>query len=136
MLSPQPLVWRSLYQLDIAERVVMWNALPMHPHDRADPRSNRTPTDAELTHGRMPLRVLLAAFPRAAVVAVGKKAGEQLVRLGVAPAAAVRHPANGGARAFAQGLRPASRRGGAVERARTTTRGPAVPATGIGCSTS
>lgn len=98
------LVWRSLYALDIAERAVMWNALPMHPHARGDPRSNRTPTDAELTHGRTPLRLLLAAFPRAAVVAVGKKAAEQLVRLGVPPAAAVRHPANGGARAFAQGL--------------------------------
>ncbi len=98
------LVWRSLYALDIAERVVMWNALPMHRHDRGDPRSNRTPTDAELSHGRTPLRLLLAAFPRAAVVAVGKKAAEQLVRLGVPPAAAVRHPANGGARAFAQGL--------------------------------
>ena len=56
------LVWRSLYALDIAERVVMWNALPMHPHDRGDPRSNRTPTDAELTHGRTPLRLLLAQF--------------------------------------------------------------------------
>lgn len=98
------LVWRSLYALDIAERAVMWNALPMHPHDRGDPRSNRTPTDAELSHGRTPLRLLLAAFPRAAVVAVGNKAAEQLVRLGVPPAAAVRHPANGGAPAFAQGL--------------------------------
>ena len=54
----------------------MWNALPMHPHARDDPRSNRTPTDAELSHGRTPLRLLLAAFPRAAVVAVGKKAAE------------------------------------------------------------
>jgi hypothetical protein len=35
---------------------------------------------------------------------VGKKAAEQLVQLGVTPAAAIRHPANGGARAFAQGL--------------------------------
>jgi uracil-DNA glycosylase len=112
------LVWRSLYALDIAERVVMWNALPMHPHDRGDPRSNRTPTDAELTHGRTPLRLLLAAFPRAAVVAVGKKAAEQLVRLGVAPAAAsgIRPTvARGHSR---KAWRPASRRGGGVERAR------------------
>ena len=98
------LVWRALYVQGIAERVVMWNALPMHPHERGDPRSNRTPTVAELTRGRAPLKLLLAAFPRAAVVAVGKKAAEQLVQLGMTPAAAIRHPANGGARAFARGL--------------------------------
>jgi uracil-DNA glycosylase len=98
------LVWRSLYALGVAERVVMWNALALHPFVIGEPRTNRTPTEAELGYGVAPLRVLLEAFPRAAVVAVGKKAAEQLTRLGVAPAAAVRHPANGGARAFAEGM--------------------------------
>ena len=26
-------VWRTLYNLGIAERVVLWNALPLHPHN-------------------------------------------------------------------------------------------------------
>lgn len=98
------LVWRSLHELGIADRVVMWNALPMHPFVVGAPRTNRTPTDTELTHGRRPLQALLAAYPRATVIAVGKKAAEQLTRLGVTPAAAIRHPANGGALAFAQGM--------------------------------
>ena len=98
------LVWRSLHALGIADRVVMWNALPMHPFVAGTPRTNRTPTDTELAHGRRPLQVLLAAYPHAAVIAVGKKAAEQMTRLGVTPAAAIRHPANGGAVAFAQGM--------------------------------
>jgi hypothetical protein len=98
------LVWRSLHALGIADSVVMWNALPMHPFVAGVPRTNRTPTDNELAHGRRPLQVLLAAYPRATVIAVGKKAAEQLTRLGVTPAAAIRHPANGGALAFAQGM--------------------------------
>ncbi len=98
------LVWRSVHALGIADRVVMWNALPMHPFMIGAPRTNRTPTDTELAHGQRPLQALLAAHPRATVIAVGKKAAEQLARLGLAPAAAIRHPANGGAVAFAQGM--------------------------------
>jgi hypothetical protein len=45
------------------------------PPRRGDPRSNRTPTVAELTHGRAPLKLLLAAFPRAAVVIGGQEGG-------------------------------------------------------------
>lgn len=98
------LVWRSLYALQIAEQVVMWNAVPLHPFVIGSPSTNRTPTDGELGLGKQALQVLLAAYPKAQVIAVGKKAAEQLARLGVTPAAAVRHPANGGARAFAEGM--------------------------------
>ncbi len=98
------IVWRSLFALQIAEQVVMWNAVPLHPFVVGTPRTNRTPTDAELALGQEALRMLTGAFPKAAVIAVGKKAAEQLDRMGIAPAAAVRHPANGGARAFEQGL--------------------------------
>ena len=98
------IVWRSVFALQIADQVVMWNAVPLHPFVPGAPRTNRTPTEAELSLGKEALRILTGAFPKAAVIAVGKKAAEQLDRLGIEPAAAVRHPANGGARAFAQGL--------------------------------
>jgi hypothetical protein len=61
------LVWHSLHQLGIADRVVMWNALPTHPFVAGAPRTNRTPTDTEMAHGRRPLQALLAAYPHAAV---------------------------------------------------------------------
>lgn len=98
------IVWRTLYRLQLAEVTVMWNALPMHPYPGDDPCSNRTPTDAELEIGKAPLQMLVGAFPEAKVVAVGRKAEGLLASMGVTVFAAVRHPANGGATAFASGM--------------------------------
>ena len=98
------IVWKVLKSLRIAETTILWNALQMHPHDPLDPWTNRTPSSAELALGASALRMLLAAFPAAKVVAVGKKAELQMVAIGVTPVATVRHPANGGATAFADGI--------------------------------
>jgi hypothetical protein len=46
----------------------------------------------------------VAAFPKAKVIAVGRKAQTSLTSLGIVPEATVRHPANGGAKIFAQQL--------------------------------
>lgn len=98
------IVWKALYRLGIAERTILWNALQMHPHKPGDRSTNRTPTPAEIALGEPALRLLLEAFPAAKVVAVGKKAEGLLQSMKVAPAATVRHPANGGATEFAAGL--------------------------------
>ncbi|MOA70531.1 hypothetical protein D3C78_1994670 [compost metagenome] len=44
------------------------------------------------------------AFPKAKVVAIGKKAELLLSQAGIDVVAAIRHPANGGATKFAAGL--------------------------------
>ena len=98
------IVWEALYNLGIEKRTILWNAIQMHPHGPKEPHSNRTPTFAEIEKfGEPALRMLVAAFLSATVVAVGRKAEGLLKRMGV-PAAYVRHPANGGATKFAQGL--------------------------------
>ena len=89
--------------MGIEERTILWNALQMHPHKSRDEQSNRTPTSAEIEIGKRALQMLVREFPSAKVVAVGKKAERLLNSMGI-PAAYVRHPANGGATAFAQGL--------------------------------
>ena len=99
------IVWKALATAGIAGRTILWNALQLHPHKTARPWSNRTPTDAELDHGAAALHLLVAAFPAARIVAVGRKAEQLMARHGVIPAATVRHPANGGATAFAAGIR-------------------------------
>jgi uracil-DNA glycosylase len=99
------IVWNALYKLGIEERTILWNALQMHPHRPGKPQSNRTPTSVELEIGKRALRMLVDKFPSAKVVAVGRKAERSLNSMGVFPAATVRHPANGGATAFAQGLK-------------------------------
>lgn len=98
------IVWKTLKRLGIAEKTILWNALPMHPYRPGEPESNRTPTDAELMMGEGAMRLLSQAFPHAKVVAVGRKSELLLQRMGVATVGQVRHPANGGATAFAEGL--------------------------------
>jgi len=98
------IVWKTLYRIGIENRVILWNALQMHPHHPGEPWSNRTPRDDEIAMGRPALQMLTAAFPRASIIAVGRKAQSLLDVSGIRADAAIRHPANGGATAFAEGL--------------------------------
>src|ERR1700712_4171462 len=42
------IMWNNLRRLGIAGEVVLWNALPMHPHQPSNPWTNRMPTWSEL----------------------------------------------------------------------------------------
>lgn len=99
------IVRRALREAGIEERVILWNAVQLHPYQPGNPQSNRTPTDPELALGLPALELLLEAFPSSKIVAVGKKASRQLAKLGITVASAVRHPAKGGASEFAAGIR-------------------------------
>lgn len=98
------IVWKTLYRLGIAERTILWNAVQLHPYKKDMPWSNRTPTPDEVGLGEAAMRLLIEAFPKAKIVAVGKKSDGLLKLMGIVPVAAVRHPANGGATQFAAGL--------------------------------
>jgi uracil-DNA glycosylase len=101
-------VWKTLHALGIAERTVLWNAYPWHPHKPASLHSNRTPTRTERLAGVPVLHALLRLFPEARVFAVGRNAEASLAELGV-PARPLRHPSMGGALLFASQLREAAR---------------------------
>ncbi|MEZ5098856.1 MAG: uracil-DNA glycosylase [Thermoleophilia bacterium] len=90
------IVARTLAELGLTERVVLWNAVPTHPHLPGRPDSNRPPTRAEVEAAR-PFLEALARGRR--VVAVGRVAAAALPG-----APALRHPSHGGARAFRAGL--------------------------------
>jgi uracil-DNA glycosylase len=93
------IVTRVLAELGLDAGTVRWNAVPTHPHQPGQPRSNRTPTAGEIEQGRMLLAELVDALAPARVVAVGRIAS------GLLPGVPyVRHPARGGATAFRQGL--------------------------------
>lgn len=99
------IVWKTLYRLGIADRTLLWNAMQLHPYRADNLWSNRTPTPDEIKLGEPALRILIAAFPAARIVAVGKKSEGLLRDMGIPIAGSVRHPANGGATAFAAGLK-------------------------------
>jgi hypothetical protein len=102
--SSATIVWRALYNLGIEKRTILWNALPMHPHKSRNEQSNRTPSSEEFEIGKRALQMLVREFPTAKVVAVGKQAERSLNSMDVVLAATLRHPANGGAKQFSQGL--------------------------------
>lgn len=99
------IVWRTLYSLGIADRTILWNAVALHPHRPDNHNSNRTPTPDEIALGVPALRLLAEAFPRAKIIAIGRKSEGLLEAMGIRCAGAVRHPANGGATEFAAGMR-------------------------------
>ncbi|HEV7134601.1 MAG TPA: uracil-DNA glycosylase family protein [Gaiellaceae bacterium] len=86
-------VHRTLAELGVEDDVLLWNVVPTHPGTAA---SNRRPTRAEVDESR-PFLTEVVRGRR--VVAVGRLAASVL------DAPYVRHPAHGGAVAFAAGLR-------------------------------
>ena len=82
------IVHRVLAELDLEERVLLWNVVPTHPGTR---EANRPPTRAEVEAG-VPFARELARGRH--VLAVGRIAEAAL------GAPYVRHPSHGGARAF------------------------------------
>jgi uracil-DNA glycosylase len=96
------LVYRELSGLGLF--AVGWNAYPFHPHRPGEDQSNRAPRAGELAFGRPFLARVRALFPEAAVAAMGNVAAASLTALGI-PHTKLRHPAQGGARIFAEGMR-------------------------------
>ncbi len=94
------IVHRVLGELDAEHRVIVWNTVPTHPHKPGLPLSNRRPSVTEIEAGAVYAERLLEIVRPRVVVAVGRVAEEIL-----GPRATyVRHPANGGATAFAAGI--------------------------------
>jgi uracil-DNA glycosylase len=99
------IVHQVLAELNAEARVLLWNAVPYHPHRLGEPQSNRRPTTAEIAECQKLLETVIAdRIP----VAVGGIADRTLQQLGVR-AAIVRHSANGGKTRFAAGLAAALR---------------------------
>ena len=89
------IVHRVLAELGVEEDVLLWNAVPTHPHHAGEPASNRRPTPSEVQAGA-PFLAELARGRR--VVPVGRVAERALGVRGI------RHPSHGGAQAFREGL--------------------------------
>ena len=104
------IVWRALREAGAAEHAVLWNAFPWHPHPAGQPLANRTPESRERQAGLQSLEALLRAFPDAVVCGVGQQACSSLREIGADDHSPLRHPARGGARAFAAGLLAVVRR--------------------------
>ncbi len=97
------IVWNTMLSLCSSHDFVLWNSFAWHPHHRENPLTNRTPNDSEIESGLVTLEAFLATFPGRRVVAIGRKCETAMAALGV-QAIGVRHPANGGAVKFREGM--------------------------------
>lgn len=96
------IVWRALAAWR-GPLPLMGAIYPNHPHEPGRPATNRAPRAGEVAAG-VPIALALAeAFGVTAFLAVGRKAQGALARAGIT-ATPVRHPAQGGARAFTEQL--------------------------------
>lgn len=89
------IVHRVLAELELADRVLLWNVVPAHPHLPGRPLTNRPPRRGEIAAG-LPFAGLLGQGR--CIVPVGRVAGEAL------GLPWIRHPSHGGAAAFRAGL--------------------------------
>jgi uracil-DNA glycosylase len=94
-------VWEVLSQ--IGQPILLWNVFPFHPHEPADPLSNRCHTAAERETTLPLLQKLIAMFRPRRLVAIGRDAHQVLRDLGT-PVTAVRHPSYGGQAEFIASL--------------------------------
>ena len=98
------LFWKHvIQQCSDFPRPMTWNAYPFWPHN-GNRRGNRTPNMTELRNGAEWLQRMIDLHPNATIVAVGRFAERALQKIDVEHFP-IRHPAHGGARAFAKGLR-------------------------------
>jgi hypothetical protein len=99
------ILWRAL--IEHAERPpVLWNTVPLHPHQPGDLLSNRTPSVEEQHMGTAFIEDMLNLYKVERILAVGRTAQHALDRLGYAYIP-LRHPAQGGKAEFVEGLRAA-----------------------------
>lgn len=100
------IVWETILKSRPGPRqFILWNAFAWHPFDpRKGMLSNRKPRAKEMAESSNILEQFVHLFPGTTVVAMGKVAEEWLNKLSI-NCYTVRHPAQGGAKAFRTQLR-------------------------------
>jgi len=102
------ILWNAL--TDLADELpLIWNTVPLHPHQKGKPLSNRTPRMSEQRLGGELFGTLLEVFPCEEILAVGRTAQRMLGEYGF-ESTALRHPSQGGKPEFIRGLTTALKR--------------------------
>jgi hypothetical protein len=93
--------WKTLEAYH--HHILTWNTVPFHPHFPDKPLSIRTPRMSEIKQFLPLLGSMLQILSPTTVIAIGRKAEKALAMLDV-DAVYVRHPSQGGATLFAEGV--------------------------------
>ncbi len=93
--------WRTL--INHHSRFIVWNSVPFHPRKPGQPTSIRTPRTSELNQYAPIVKKMVEVLRPEIVVAIGRKAEKTLSSIGIG-SVYVRHPSQGGATHFAEGI--------------------------------
>jgi hypothetical protein len=96
------ILWKALMAYADAPPLI-WNTVPLHPHQPGQPMSNRTPTLSEQRTGAGLIGSMLETFGVRRILAVGRTAQRMLAELGC-EFTPLRHPSQGGKAEFIRGL--------------------------------
>lgn len=96
------IVWGALKE--VKELPLIWASFPFHPYKPGEILTNRAPTREELALGRPLISELIEIYGIKKIIAVGNKAEETLGEMGY-KVEKIRHPANGGAGLFKEGIK-------------------------------
>lgn len=96
--------WRCLRE-HVGEFLV-WNTVPYHPHKKELPMSIRTPRVSEIARFAPVVAGFVRILQPQTVLAIGRKAEKSLASVGV-NCTYIRHPSQGGAPYFEEGIRQA-----------------------------
>ena len=90
-------IWSVVGRL--AHPPLLWNAFPLHPHQRNKPFTNRAHTSREREKTAWAIQSLIERFDNPRLIAIGRDASQALQTLGLKHEL-VRHPSYGGQREF------------------------------------
>jgi hypothetical protein len=88
-------------------RFFIWNTVPLHPHKPCGFTSIRTPTTRDIREFVPLSKTVVEVLQPTRILTIGRKAERLIVRELGLPATYVRHPSQGGANLFADGMRQA-----------------------------
>lgn len=99
------IVWKTMMPLLPPADWMTWNIFPFHPHRSGEFLTNRLPREDEIQMGLDFFKKHFTRFfPQSVLVSVGKTPSQALSMAGY-QTFLVRHPANGGARLFADQMK-------------------------------
>ena len=90
-------IWKVLQKLPSLP--FLWNIVPFSPHKPSFQLSNRSPSRVEITLSPTVLQTIVTSFEFSKLIAVGRRAAQQLDQLDFQHAY-VRYPSRGGAKIF------------------------------------
>jgi len=94
--------WKVM--LPYYHKIFVWNCVPFHPHKKRQNKTNRKPTQKEITTFLPLLKEIISLLQPQFILAIGRNAEFALQAIEISPLY-IRHPSHGGAKIFEEKIK-------------------------------